>query len=170
MKALPSCARIAGPDLAREHSDLRVFLEILRRQLRNSIETGERAVLALAGDLLEIDRELASLEGEVTARPAAALARIEQRLAAALGRIQFQDTVKQQTEIIIQALRQLDGFAARLGSPEQLPDTSPAHHSRSVSELLHELYASYISEQQRSIHEASLIHAAPFAEPRPELP
>lgn len=156
----PAIPRRTAPDVAHEHRDFLAFLEILRRQLQNSVETGEQAVLALTGDLLEIDRELSSLEREAPELLAPARARIDQRLADALARIQFQDTVKQQTGIIIEALHRLDAYAERIGPAAPAP------------ELLQGLYASYISEQQRSIHEASLKRAntSSSADSQTELP
>lgn len=156
--------------IERELAQLRRLIEILCRQLRNSSETGEKAAIHLAKDLLEIDKALFRNGPDVVALPADTHDRVADRLGDALSRIQFQDTVKQQIASVIQALERLDGYAAQLATGLQRPECVDTHPMKPAATLLDELYDSYISEQQRSIHNASLKHpAASFAHSRTEL-
>ena len=62
------------------------------------------------------------------------------------------------------------GYAAQLATGLQRPECVDTHPMKPAATLLDELYDSYISEQQRSIHNASLKHpAASFAHSRTEL-
>lgn len=156
--------------IERELAQLRRLIEILCRQLRNSSETGEKAAIHLAKDLLEIDKALFRNGPDVVALPTDTHDRVADRLGDALSRIQFQDTVKQQIASVIQALERLDGYAAQLATGLQRPECVDTHPMKPAATLLDELYDSYISEQQRSIHNASLKHpAASFAHSRTEL-
>ena len=157
-------------EIERELVQLRRLIEILCQQLRNSTETGEKAAIHLAKDLLEIDKALFRNGPQAPALPADTNQRVTEQLADALARIQFQDTVKQQISSVIQALERLDAYTAQLATGLLRPECSATHPLKPAATLLDELYDSYISEQQRSIHNASLKHpAAPFAHSRTEL-
>lgn len=160
----------ALPGIEREFHQLRQFLEILCRQLQNSAETGDKAAIHLATDLLEIDKALFRSARDTSALPADTSGRISEQLADALTRIQYQDTVNQQITNVIQALERLDAYTGQIAAGIMHPEIETSRSLKPVSALLDELYDSYISEQQRSIHDASLKRTAPsFADSRTEL-
>ncbi len=160
----------APTGIEREFHQLRQFLEILCRQLQNSAETGDKAAINLATDLLEIDKALSRSGRDMSALPNDTCSRISEQLADALTRIQFQDTVNQQITNVIQALERLDAYTAQVAAGIMHPESGITHSLKPASTLLDELYDSYISEQQRSIHDASIKRAAPsFADSRTEL-
>lgn len=151
----PSEANRPAAELAHERRELRAFLEILRCQLQNCIDVGERAVLSLTGDLMEIDRRVSMLGRQAPELHEDTIKAIDEHLADALARAQFQDTVSQQTKTVIQALLRLNEHVCPTWTKVPPDSVQPC-----VSSLLRELYESYISEQQRSIHKASLGGAA----------
>ena len=160
----------APTGIEREFHQLRQFLEILCRQLQNSGETGDKAAIHLATDLLEIDKTLFRSGRDTSALPTDTGGLISEQLADALTRIQYQDTVNQQITTVIQALERLDAYTAQVAAGIMHPDSDVTRSLKPVSTLLDELYDSYISEQQRSIHDASLKRTAPsFADSRIEL-
>lgn len=160
----------ASTGIEREFQQLRQFLEILCRQLQHSTETGDKAAIHLATDLLEIDKALFRSGRDTPALPTGTQGRISEQLADALTRIQFQDTVSQQVTTVIEALERLDAYTAQLAAGLLCPDSGAAGSLKPASTLLDELYDSYISEQQRSIHDASLKRTTPlFTDSRTEL-
>lgn len=168
--AAASATLDAPTGIEREFHQLRQFLEILCRQLQNSTETGDKAAIHLATDLLEIDKALFRSGRDTPALPTGTHGRISEQLADALTRIQFQDTVSQQVTTVIQALERLDAYTAQLAAGLLRPESGSIGSLKPVSTLLDELYDSYISEQQRSIHDASLKRTTPsFADSRTEL-
>lgn len=160
----------APPGIEREFHQLRQFLEILCRQLQNSAETGDKAAIHLATDLLEIDKALFRSGRDTSALPASTSGQVSEQLADALTRIQYQDTVNQQITNVIQALERLDAYTGQVAIGIMHPDSDAIRSLKPVSALLDELYDSYISEQQRSIHNALLKRSVPsFSDSRTEL-
>jgi len=153
-----------------EGRELRLLFEILSNQLQHSTDTTEQAVTGLAADLLEIDRELAhpgrgDSGGNGGNGSSAAPERIARRVADALTRVQFQDTVKQEIATVTHALRQLCRYADQFADAVDTTACADTASSRaSASMLLQDLYASYISEQQRAIHD-SAIERTPVSPP-----
>lgn len=165
----PTCFQ-AATDIERETRLLRLLIEILCRQLQNSSDTGETAAIHLAKDLIEIDKALSGQRDAPLTLLPEARTRIGEQLADALTRIQFQDTVQQQIACVIQALEQLDAYTAQLATGLLRTDPDRIAQLPPVARLLDNLYDSYISAQQRSIHDASLRRSTvPSTAPRTEL-
>ena len=171
-RSMSPCQEHATPPFIppQEGRELRLLFDILSNQLQHAADTTEQAVTDLAADLLEIERELAH-PGRGNNGSAASPERIARRVSDALTRIQFQDTVKQEIATVTHALRQLGRYTEQLADrcpPPGISDTPESSAPRaSAAQLLQDLYASYISAQQRAIHESAVkrVPVSPSASP-----
>ncbi len=147
-------------DVAAELDQISTFNDVVRAQLQGIIETTEMAAFGIVERLHAIDREVIRLEQVAMAGDTTAgLARISEKLLDANAHIQFQDVVRQQVELVMQALKQFDEhagqLAARLRNPEMAPACTP------IAQRLATLYSSYVMDQQRSAHDAALRRDSP---------
>ena len=144
------------------------LVDILCRQLQDSVDTGEKAVIALTNDLIAVDRSLADIVPEMPGHPSDVFQRVTDKLGDALAQLQFQDVLRQQIGSVVTALQMLGQHSGHLA--ELLRTGTPPESLQSGDERLQHLQDSYVSERQRVIHASSAERDTPeIASPRVEL-
>ena len=129
------------------------LVDILCRQLQDSVDTGEKAVIALTNDLIAVDRSLADIVPEMSGHPADVFQRVTDKLGDALAQLQFQDVLRQQIGSVVTALQMLGQHSGHLA--ELLQTGTPPANMLSDNDHLQQLQDSYVSERQRAIHASS---------------
>ncbi|WP_153112026.1 hypothetical protein [Propionivibrio limicola] len=156
---------IVNERIAVELEQVRLFNDVMRGQLQAVAEATEIAAFRIAERLHVLDREVAKLESITsdTTAPAEGVRQCISRMAGGLfeahAQIQFQDVVRQQIELIVQALGQLDEHALQLA--RSLRDPGPSVAQPSVAERLDELYSGYVMDRQRVAHDVALQRETP---------
>ena len=144
------------------------LVDILCRQLQDSVDTGEKAVIALTNDLIAVDRSLADIVPEMPGHPADVFQRVTDKLGDALAQLQFQDVLRQQIGSVVKALQTLGQHSGHLA--ELLQTGTPPASMMSDDDRLQQLQDSYVSERQRAIHASSAVSDVhDSASPRVEL-
>jgi hypothetical protein len=168
MVPIPPSAPDAARQVATELQEAGHLVEILCRQLQDSVETGEKAVIALTNDLIAVDNSLADIVPEMPGHPADVFQRVTDKLGDALARLQFQDVLRQQIGSVMTALQMLGQHSAHLA--ELLRTGTPPKNLLSGDERLQQLHGSYVTERQRAIHaSAAASDAGALNSPRVEL-
>jgi hypothetical protein len=168
MLPIPPSAPDAARQVATELQEAGHLVEILCRQLQDSVETGEKAVIALTNDLIAVDNSLADIVPEMPGHPADVFQRVTDKLGDALARLQFQDVLRQQIGSVMTALQMLGQHSAHLA--ELLRTGTPPKNLLSGDERLQQLHGSYVTERQRAIHaSAAASDAGALNSPRVEL-
>ncbi|WP_305074153.1 hypothetical protein [Propionivibrio sp.] len=168
MVPIPPSAPDAARQVATELQEAGHLVEILCRQLQDSVETGEKAVIALTNDLIAVDNSLADIVPEMPGHPADVFQRVTDKLGDALARLQFQDVLHQQIGSVMTALQMLGQHSAHLA--ELLRTGTPPKNLLSGDERLQQLHGSYVTERQRAIHaSAAASDAGALNSPRVEL-
>ncbi len=168
MPPIPPPSPDASRQVATELQEAGHLVDILCRQLQDSVETGEKAVIALTNDLIAVDRSLADIVPDISGHPADVFQRVTDKLDDALARLQFQDVLRQQIGSVMTALQMLGQHSGHLA--ELLRTGTPPESLQSSDERLRHLQDSYVSERQRVIHASSAERDTPdIASPRVEL-
>jgi len=168
MLPIPPSTPDAARQVATELQEAGHLVEILCRQLQDSVETGEKAVVALTNDLIAVDNSLADIVPEMPGHPADVFQRVTDKLGDALARLQFQDVLRQQIGSVMTALQMLGQHSAHLA--ELLRTGTPPKNLLSGDERLQQLHGSYVTERQRAIHaSAAASDAGALNSPRVEL-
>ncbi len=143
----------AARRVAHELQEAGRLVDILCRQLQDSVETGEKAVIALTKDLIAVDRSLADVVPEMSGHPADVFQQVTDTLGDALARLQFQEVLRQQVGSVVKALQMLGQHSGHLA--ELLQTGTPPASMQGGDEHLRHLHGSYVSERQRAIHTAA---------------
>ena len=168
MLPIPPSAPDAARQVATELQEAGHLVEILCRQLQDSVETGEKAVIALTNDLIAVDRSLADIVPDISGHPADVFQRVTDKLDDALARLQFQDVLRQQIGSVMTALQMLGQHSGHLA--ELLRTGTPPESLQSSDERLQHLHSSYVTERQRAIHASTATsNADALNSPRVEL-
>ncbi len=138
----------------------------IRQQFQDKLETGnldaEKAALTEFSDQLSklgegyqqlLEHDLSTLN--TVRETSGELARMFMDVMAA---VQFQDITRQQIEIVINALSQLDEHMAALAQRIKSAD-DPDFHYTPLTARLDDLYDKYVMETQRASHQQALGHA-----------
>jgi len=160
MTSIPQDTLLADASrrVAHELQEAGQLVDIMCRQLQDSVETGEQAVIALTNDLIAVDQSLADIVPEISGRPADVFQRVTDSLGDALAQLQFQDVLRQQVGSVVKALQMLGQHSAHLA--ELLRTGTPPASMQTGDERLKHLHDSYVSERQREIHVASAVNVA----------
>ncbi len=146
----PLTPQDASRRVAQELQEAGQLVDILCRQLQDSVETGENAVIALTNDLIAVDRSLADVVPDIPGDPAGVFQQVTDTLGDALARLQFQDVLRQQIGSVVTALQKLGEHSSHLAELLQT-GTAPVN-MQSGDEHLRNLHGSYVSERQRAVH------------------
>lgn len=168
MPPIPPPSPDASRQVATELQEAGHLVDILCRQLQDSVETGEKAVIALTNDLIAVDRSLADIVPDISGHPADVFQRVTDKLDDALARLQFQDVLRQQIGSVMTALQMLGQHSGHLA--ELLQTGTPPESLQSSDERLQHLHSSYVTERQRAIHASTAASDADaLNSPRVEL-
>ena len=168
MAPMPPSTPDAARQVATELQEAGHLVDILCRQLQDSVDTGEKAVIALTNDLIAVDQSLADIVPDMSGHPADVFQTVTDKLGDALAQLQFQDVLRQQIGSVVTALQMLGQHSAHLA--ELLRTGTPPASMQSGDERLRHLRGSYVTERQRAIHvSAATSDASTLASPRVEL-
>ena len=168
MAPMPPSTPDAARQVATELQEAGHLVDILCRQLQDSVDTGEKAVIALTNDLIAVDQSLADIVPEMPGHPADVFQTVTDKLGDALAQLQFQDVLRQQIGSVVTALQMLGQHSAHLA--ELLRTGTPPASMQSGDERLQHLHGSYVTERQRAIHvSAATSDASTLTSPRVEL-
>ncbi|MBV2235453.1 MAG: methyl-accepting chemotaxis protein [Sterolibacterium sp.] len=100
-------------------------------------------------------QELRDHSGNAMAQISASSHQLTDMFMQALASVQFQDTVRQQIEQIITALKQFDTHAAMLAEQLESNRDTPADF-KPLTEQLEQIFSRYVMNSQRKSHQAAL--------------